>query len=482
MSVIGWLDREGVSLQTTPSFSRERIVKFIPQLGNEELLVKLKAGCSVRDISDALYVSHPDTAMRATFRLDGLLCLRQLQLCFGTSKASLGKVRLCGMLRRNPLQRQALDMTARLVLSRFAYQHRVDSETVLDCPLSNMRCIITSEVLLRTLYHANQKPQTPATLLALAQDDDERQALAELLGILAQCRVLETLPAEQQVYTRADEPLSQRAQWDFHNLLFHAESAMGYNTDLDAGHMFGACFPYKDRFEQEPAQHPKYEGESIALPEADVAALPSMPITEVLQQRKSMRDYDVDNPITKAELSTFLTLVMRGKAKEQRYPAEGFDIIACTSRNYPSGGSLYEQEIYASVWRCHDIARGFYHYDPFTHSMTRLNTPDNSWGMHIEHRHKQKPADKQPDILFMFGARYQRISWKYSGMSYAIVLKNIGVLYQTMYLVATCMGLAPCGHGGGNHRALAELSGQDPWQEGIAGEFTLGRPAAELRR
>lgn len=483
MSVVGWLDCEGVSLQATPSFSLPRALRHVPQLDNEALLAKLKVGCSVRDISDALYSSHPETALRAIFRLDGMLCLRQLQLCFGTSKATLGHVRLCGMLRRSPLQRQSLADDKKYVLSRFAYQHRVDSETVLDCPLSNIRCVIASELLARTLYRANQKPQNPATLLALTQDDDERQALAELLGVLVQCGVLETLSAEQEVYTRADESLSQQAQWDFHDLLFHVESVMGYNTETDAGHSFGECFPYKGRFEQTHAQHPPYEGDNIALPEADSEQLPSMSLTEVLQRRKSIKDYDVDNHITKAELGTFLTLVMRGKAKTRvAICGDGLDVVACTARNYPSGGSLYEQEIYAAIWRCHDIARGFYHYDPFTHSMTRIATPDNSWRTYIEHRQQQQPAGRQADILFMFGARYQRISWKYSRVSYAIVLKNIGTLYQTMYLVATYMGLAPCGHGGGSHRALAELSGQDPWQEGLAGEFTLGRPAAELRR
>ena len=41
-------------------------------------------------------------------------------------------------------------------------------------------------------------------------------------------------------------------------------------------------------------------------------------------------------------------------------------------------------------------------------------------------------------------ARIGRLSWVYDSIAYATTLKHVGVLQQTLYLVATMLGLAPC--------------------------------------
>jgi SagB-type dehydrogenase family enzyme len=64
-------------------------------------------------------------------------------------------------------------------------------------------------------------------------------------------------------------------------------------------------------------------------------------------------------------------------------------------------------------------------------------------------------------------------------MAYAATLKNVGVLYQTMYLVATAMGLAPCALGAGNADLFAAAVGTDYYAESSVGEFMLGSAPAE---
>jgi len=68
----------------------------------------------------------------------------------------------------------------------------------------------------------------------------------------------------------------------------------------------------------------------------------------------------------------------------------------------------------------------------------------------------------------------QRVSWKYSSLAYALTLKNVGALYQTMYLVATAMGLAACALGGGDTDLAASTLGLDYLREGCVGELALG--------
>jgi nitroreductase len=72
-------------------------------------------------------------------------------------------------------------------------------------------------------------------------------------------------------------------------------------------------------------------------------------------------------------------------------------------------------------------------------------------------------------------ARFRRVSWKYEGIAYATVLKDVGVLLQNLYLVCTAMGLAPCALGSVNLDLTARAFGTD-WQlEPSVGQFILGR-------
>ena len=79
-----------------------------------------------------------------------------------------------------------------------------------------------------------------------------------------------------------------------------------------------------------------------------------------------------------------------------------------------------------------------------------------------------------PQVLIIIAARFQRLSWKYQSMAYNVLLKNVGALYQTMYLVATAMDLAPCALGGGDSDLFARATGLDYYAETSVGEFLLG--------
>jgi SagB-type dehydrogenase family enzyme len=77
-------------------------------------------------------------------------------------------------------------------------------------------------------------------------------------------------------------------------------------------------------------------------------------------------------------------------------------------------------------------------------------------------------------VLVCVAARFGRMGWPYEGIVYATTLKNTGALLQTMYLVATAMGLAPSAIGRGNSDLFATLAGTDYYAETTVGEFMLG--------
>jgi len=86
-----------------------------------------------------------------------------------------------------------------------------------------------------------------------------------------------------------------------------------------------------------------------------------------------------------------------------------------------------------------------------------------------------------PDVLVILAARFRRVSWKYQSVSYSLILKEVGVLFQSMYLVATAMKLAPCALGGGDSELFGRAIGTEFHDETSVGEFALGSQPDELQ-
>jgi SagB-type dehydrogenase family enzyme len=86
-------------------------------------------------------------------------------------------------------------------------------------------------------------------------------------------------------------------------------------------------------------------------------------------------------------------------------------------------------------------------------------------------------APTVPQILITMTARFGRISWKYSSIAYALILKDVGVLMQTLYLTATDMGLGGCAIGSTNIELFAKMTGIEFHVEGPVGQFAIGRGA-----
>jgi SagB-type dehydrogenase family enzyme len=81
---------------------------------------------------------------------------------------------------------------------------------------------------------------------------------------------------------------------------------------------------------------------------------------------------------------------------------------------------------------------------------------------------------EQLQVLLILAARLPRVAWKYTGLAYALVLKHVGVLFQTLYLAATAMNLAPCALGSGDSDLFARAAGLNYYAETSVGEFLLG--------
>ncbi len=260
-------------------------------------------------------------------------------------------------------------------------------------------------------------------------------------------------------------------QWEFHDLIFHMHHRVGWHRDP-----MGAMFPFIDQIEPPPALRPPWPGERIALARAPNDGSRES-FAAVLERRRSERAYDEDHPITLRELGALLDRAARIRSSEVVTIGDFVGRTAdfeITKRPYPNGGASYELEIYPVVDRCRGLESGLYHYDAATHELVRLAGRSPEVEAVFTDAKTATAWQANPQIVLAIAARFPRVMWKYKSISYAVILRNTGVLYQTLYLAATELGLSPCGIGAANSALFAHLTGLDPVIEGTVGEFILG--------
>jgi SagB-type dehydrogenase family enzyme len=359
------------------------------------------------------------------------------------------------------------------VLSRFACMRRCGDTLVLESPLSCARVVLRDRRA-AALVHALARPNTAADLggrvPGLPVD-----AVTPLLGLLVQAGVACAVGDGGMTAEDADPALRS---WEFHDLLFHTRSREGRH---DAP--VGATYPLAGRFDPPPALKPAAPGRRIDLYRPDLEQLERQdpPFARVQEQRRSIRGYAAE-PITDRQLGEFLYRVARVKDRQELevMTPRGPVRMEFAARPYPAGGALYELEVYAVVNLCRDLAPGLYHYDPLGHRLGQLAGRSAEVGRLLSDA--GRAAGAAPDglqVLLILAARVPRLTWKYAALAYALTLKHVGVVYQTMYLAATAMGLAPCALGSGDSDLFARAAGVAFYAETSVGEFLLGSKPRE---
>jgi SagB-type dehydrogenase family enzyme len=356
-------------------------------------------------------------------------------------------------------------------LSRFAYLRRL-SENVppvggdirltdgmsLESPLSNHRLCFPN-------------PAVAAFVSALAGRADLTE-VADQVGLDRRVGelVVSVLAGSGMLESDQDEQL---ALWEFHDLLFHTRSRYGLH-DYEAG----GVYSHPDIPHAEPL--PERTGAvevDLERPEWQDVVSRDGRLTEVLENRRSLRQY-ATQPITRSELSEFLYRTARARRLVQaggEHPYIGVD------RPYPLGGGMGELELYLVVHECEGLKSGIYWYDSAAHRLVlRSSTVQVRRQLAAQAWLATGGSVDRPQIQFCITSRLSRVQWKYSAIAYSVTLKHVGVLLQTLYLVATAMGLSPCANGSGDTELVARAIQVDWAAEPPVGEFLLGgRPVEQ---
>lgn len=334
----------------------------------------------------------------------------------------------------------------RLRLSRFAVMRRDGDRTVLESPLAMVAAEMADPGLAGLLAGLPHRPTggpPPGTT-----------------------RVLRLLARHGLVVDPDDEDADpDRAQWSPHELWFHGRTRAGRH-DLP----YGGTYWRSDSADPLPVVRAAFTGPAIDLPRPDMDAVrrDDPTLTAVLEGRRSVRAHDDEAPLTLARLGEFLYRSARNRAILHEDRQELGD------RPYPSGGRCHELELYPLVNHVDGVAPGLYHYDAQGHRLEHVASPGPAVDRLSDVARATSLMTTRPQVVLVVSARFGRVMWKYQTMGYALVLKHVGVLYQTMYCVATAMGLAACGLGGGDSDMFALATGNRWEHEGSVGEFLLG--------
>jgi SagB-type dehydrogenase family enzyme len=358
-----------------------------------------------------------------------------------------------------------LPADTRIRLSGFAQLRTDGNEYRLESPLS----------LHRVLLHRPEAVWLISSLGRPVTVSESASTWPHLDSLAAD--VLAYLAAVGMVAGTNDTEDASLFGWSAADLTFHTRSNRGRHDDA-----VGITYPMGQGGSPEPVTQPPRSDEGILLHrpawESLVAADP--PLAVAMEGRRSVRTYSAE-PVTAEELGDLLYRAARVRSliappSDESEPDGGLaPDPRLSDRPYPGGGACYELELYVTVGNCSGISPGVYHYDPLGHRLEPVNADRKTVDDLLYNAGLTATTQVPPPVLITMTARYRRLSWKYEGIVYATVLRDVGVLLQNLYLVCTAMRLAPCAIGSANLDATAHAFGIDWRLQPSVGQLILGR-------
>ncbi len=350
-------------------------------------------------------------------------------------------------------------VTGRCRLSRFVCLRREGDDAALESPLGHGRLLLHTSAA-AALAAALSRP------LSFEEMCVSHPALApkEIGALLAMMRGVGALfpcDAEGRIPEDGSGPLRQ---WEFHDLLFHSRNRQGRH-----GNPVGGSCPFLGEILPLPGVKRPMSAERVPLRRPETGEMRA-DFFELAEMRRSLRTQG-ERALRLKELGTFLHFTGGVREILPASPEKGYWYEA-SLRPCAGSGAIHELEYYLTVARCDGLPPGLYRYDPLAHALERLEADEKQLEKLLKGAARAMRGARC-DVLITLAARFQRVSWQYRSIAYSLLLKDVGAVFQQMYLAATALNLAPCALGAGDSDDFAETAGLDYFSETSVGEFAL---------
>jgi len=252
---------------------------------------------------------------------------------------------------------------------------------------------------------------------------------------------------------------------------------------IDAGRDYMKCPSFLDAMSKSdqqagipgPPVSKAAKGEKlIKLPDfAGIATEDSY--TNLLDIRRSLREYDDKIPMTRAQLAYMLYTA------HAIQDFRGVNNVA-TLRPTPSGGARHPFEVYAAVKNVEGLEMGIYRYLPLEDVGKKAVTIeyicpiDNYDETMADMVVGQKWAAKAPVVLLISCIPY-RAEWRYRELAHRVVLIDLGHMGQNIMLSAAALGLGSCCMAAYNQEICDRVVGLDGKEEYIVYAVSVGTAA-----
>jgi len=197
---------------------------------------------------------------------------------------------------------------------------------------------------------------------------------------------------------------------------------------------------------------------------------------DLLDVRRSERNYDRDVPMTQSQLAFML------------WSTQGIQDIKgdnyATLRPVPSGGARHPFETYIVVQNVADLSPGVYRYLPLEHIGEKRVSIEFVKDF-FDHEERmtamvasQRWAAHAPIVLIYTNVAY-RAEWRYTIMSHRVVLIDVGHVGQNLMLSAAAMGLGSCNMAAFDQKLCDEALGVDGNEEFTVYVNAVGKVAGK---
>src|SRR5919108_443450 len=198
---------------------------------------------------------------------------------------------------------------------------------------------------------------------------------------------------------------------------------------------------------------------------------------DVLLRRRTTRSFDRSAPLAQGELAVILRYVF---GFHGYVPVLGQ--VTTLKRTSPSAGGFHPIEAYPLIMAVDGLDPGLYHYNAAAHALELLVT------LGVDEARAAATAFVcgqtyfgDAHVILVLVARFDRAFWKYRNHRKALtaLVMDAAHLSQTLYLVATELGLGAFITAAINNADIEERLGIDGYREGVLAVCGFGRPAAQ---